>query len=115
MTYKGRWANGGKGLKNRYVGVRFIIKGKLHYGWLRISVTVDKHKFTDLLTGYAYETIPNKPILTGKTHGPEAGVEPVGLGDSTQEPATLGRLALGARGTSMRRREEGPLASSKKN
>jgi len=31
------------------------------------------------LTGYAYETIPNKPIIAGKTKG----------------PATLERLALG--------------------
>jgi hypothetical protein len=34
----------------------------------------------------AYETIPNKAIIAGKTKGPE---------DSAEQPATLGRLALG--------------------
>jgi hypothetical protein len=33
------------------------------------------------LTGYAYETIPNKPIITGKTKGPDV---------ITLDPATLG-------------------------
>jgi hypothetical protein len=35
--------------------------------------------------GYAYETIPNKPIVTGQTKGPDV-----------VEPATLGHLARGA-------------------
>jgi hypothetical protein len=43
------------------------------------------------LTGYAYETIPNKPIITGKIKGPDV---------ITLEPATLGRLAQGASGIS---------------
>jgi hypothetical protein len=37
-----------------------------------------------IFTGYAYETIPNKPIITGRTHG--------------RDDATLGRLARGASG-----------------
>ena len=40
------------------------------------------------LTGYAYETIPNKPIIAGKTNGPDV---------ITVEPTTLGSLALGRR------------------
>jgi hypothetical protein len=44
-----------------------------------------------LLTGYAYETIPNKPIITGKTKGPDA---------ITLAPGSLGALAAGAVGRS---------------
>jgi hypothetical protein len=40
-----------------------------------------------ILTGYAYETEPNKPIITGKTKGPDV---------ITLDPTTLGHLALGA-------------------
>ena len=40
------------------------------------------------VTGYAYETIPNKAIIAGKTKGPE---------DSAEQPTPLGRLALGRR------------------
>jgi len=68
----------------RYMGVRFQINGKTHYGWARLNVSYSP--ITATLTGYAYETISNKPIIAGKTKGPDV---------ITVEPATLGRLALG--------------------
>ena len=60
----GRWDN----VDNRYLGMKFTINGKVHYGWARLSVTnlKDKFRITATLTGYAYETIPNKPIKAGK-------------------------------------------------
>ena len=80
-SFGGAWANDGKGLKNRYLGLRFAIKGKHHFGWAR--VTVSPFPFTATLTGYAYETIANKPIIAGREHG-----------DShRKDEATLGRLA----------------------
>jgi hypothetical protein len=86
-SFTGAWANGGKGLSNRYVGLQFSIKGKVHYGWARVNVS--KFRFRTTLTGYAYETIPNKPIITGKTKGPD--VMPI------PEAGTLGHLVLGRR------------------
>jgi len=83
--FMGQWANSGNGLKNRYLGLRFIIQGQAHFGWARLSVS--KYPFAATLTGYAYETIPNKPIITGKTDVPDVmGVQ----------PGTLGHLAAGA-------------------
>jgi hypothetical protein len=78
-----------KDLKNRYLGLKFAIKGKTHYGWARLNVSSNpkNYKITAILTGYAYETIPNKPIVTGKTKGPDA---------ITVQPASLGHLAAGA-------------------
>jgi len=81
--------------KNRYLGLKFVIKGEIHYGWARATVTrTSKRQFdnsiTATLTGYAYETIPNKPIITGKTHGPDVITV---LSDTA--PGSLGRLALG--------------------
>ena len=49
-----------------------------------MSVKVQGHAITATLTGYAYETIPNKPIIAGKTK----------VGDDRAR-TTLGRLALG--------------------
>jgi hypothetical protein len=72
--------------KNRYLGLQFVIKGQVHYGWARLSVTVKQNRIFAVLTGYAYETISNKPIITGKTKGPDV---------VTLDPATLGHLALG--------------------
>jgi len=65
--------------------------------------------YTATLTGYAYETIPNQPIITGPTKGPEDGsVEaPIAsLTAPTPDPATLGLLAMGSPGLSVWRREE---------
>ena len=78
----GSWTN----IKNRYLGLKFKIGGKVHYGWARLNVAAKVGSITATLTGYAYETIPNKPIITGKTKGPD--VIPL--------KPSLGRLAAGA-------------------
>jgi hypothetical protein len=85
-SFGGSWANRGKGVKNRYLGLKFYIKGKAHYGWARFSVGV-ADGIQAKLTGYAYETIPNKPIIAGKTKGQNF---------IAAQPATLGHLAQGA-------------------
>jgi hypothetical protein len=87
-TFRGPWADNGKGVKNRYLGLKFKINGKFHYGWARFNLTLPpKQKLELTLTGYAYETIPNKPIIAGKTKGPDV---------IAVQPATLGHLAQGA-------------------
>jgi hypothetical protein len=87
-TWYGPWMNDGKGVKDHYVGLKFNIKGRFHFGWARLTVGTSQTNFTAVLTGYAYETIPNKPIIAGKTKGPDV---------ITPQPdrGTLGRLALG--------------------
>lgn len=87
-VYTGPWANGGNGEKDRYLGLRFSINGQTHYGWARFNFSIKKGHLRAVLTGYAYETIANKPIVTGKTKGP----------DVVLQPATLGNLARGASG-----------------
>jgi hypothetical protein len=86
----GPWVGKGQGVRNRYLGLKFVIHGKIHYGWARVSVTLGHQRQYDdvsgTLTGYAYETIPNKPIITGKTTGQDV---------ITFQPDTLGNLARG--------------------
>ena len=84
--YYGQWNN----VTNRYLGLKFQVKGKTHYGWARLNVTVNKLTITATLTGYAYETVPNKPIIAGKTKGTDV-IE-------AAEPASLGHLAEGSAG-----------------
>ncbi len=76
----GPWGN----VRKRYLGFEFFVKGKIHYGWARLNVDIDK--VAPVLTGYAYETVPNKSLVTGKTRGPDVIV---------LEPKTLGHLASG--------------------
>jgi hypothetical protein len=108
---KGPWANNGKGFKNRFLGVKFFVDGKVHFGWARLTVKFD-HQFppSATLTGYAYETIPGKAIIAGATKGPDEA-EPISLNRPTPEPATLGMLALGAPGLSIWRREDSVAAT----
>ncbi len=69
--------------KGRYLGIEFIIKGQKHYGWARFNVG---ELCSAMITGYAYESIPNKPIRAGDE------------GTAAQPPSgTLGELALGAK------------------
>jgi hypothetical protein len=99
-----QWGNGGKGLKNRYLGLKFMIKGKVHYGWARVTVTTSGNNFTATLTGYAYETIPNKSIIAGKTKGKDdESVASVAAPSPASQ--TLGMLALGAPGVPLWRKE----------
>jgi hypothetical protein len=104
-TCRGPWSTA----PHRYLGLRFVLGGKVHYGWARLNVTwnlTDGEHAT--LTGYAYETIPNKSIITGDIVGPVKqepdGVR--GVSTTSRAPASLGLLATGA---------EGMVASRKKN
>jgi len=69
-----------------YLGLKFIIKDKTHYGWARVKTARLFGGFTPLITGYAYETVPNRPIIAGRIKGAD---------DGDAMPATLGGLALG--------------------
>jgi hypothetical protein len=104
----GSWVN----VKNRYLGVKFKIKGQTHFGWARLNVQVQLPlTITATLTGYAYETVPNKPITAGHTKGPDnptAKESTEFLAVPSRESLTLGMLALGARGLSIWRRQEVP-------
>ncbi len=115
LNYGGLWANGGKGVKNRYLGLKFEINGKFHYGWARFNVSFPNHTVSATLTGYAYETIPGKRIVAGKTKGSDeiddniGQANPTALTAPTSEPAPLGALALGTPGLSIWRRKESAL------
>lgn len=67
---RGKWAGGHP---NRFIGVKFQINGKTHYGWIRMTVTV-KHKgtgkgptgsFSVTITEYGYESVANKSCGAG--------------------------------------------------
>ena len=87
----GPWAN----VTNRYLGLQFVINGTKHFGWARLNVSCSGPSINATLTGYAYETVPNRAILTGKKSGQDdtdnsmSGAAPL---------SSLGRLAMGAKG-----------------
>jgi hypothetical protein len=81
-----------------FVGLKFMINGETHYGWARIAEFGTKFA---AIRGYAYETTPDQPILTGATTSPDdAAVSPVPV-LPTPRPATLAHLAKGASALAM--------------
>ena len=97
------WAN----VARRYLGLKFVVNGQVHFGWARLDVGCSKNgsMVSAVLTGYAYETVPNRPILTGEQSGPgQASTAPKQTTTPTLEQASLGRLAQGAFGLSAWRR-----------
>jgi hypothetical protein len=110
-VFRGSW---GGSPKNRYLGVRFQMSGQTHYGWIRLTVTTNpKHHTAGMsgtITGYAYETVPNKAIVAGS-----AAIAGSATNKSTAETQTqrsilpqdgpsLGMLAAGAGALPMWRR-----------
>jgi hypothetical protein len=89
----GRW---GHDPQNRYLGVKFLINGQTHFGWVRLTVKSDKLlSISATITGYAYETVPNKPIFAGTaagTAGKSSGAET----QVSRRGPSLGMLAGGA-------------------
>ena len=61
LTYRtcGYWKN----VKGRFLGFQFTAQGQKHFGWARLNTPAPN----TMLTGYAYETEPNKPIRAGDT------------------------------------------------
>jgi len=112
----GRWIN----VANRYLGLKFMVGGKTHYGWARLSVRQQGIHIAAMLTGYAYETVPGKGIRAGQTTGNADDSAPSGgwqdseasgprpsvanPTSNTLPPTSLGTLALGAGGVPQGRR-----------
>ncbi len=111
-TFRGFW----KDSKNRYLGVSFPINGETHYGWIRLTVTTDPNAhgpfMSAKITGYAYETVANKPILAGTAataatpaDNPTAELQAPKNAQVKNGPS-LGMLASGSEALPLWRREE---------
>jgi hypothetical protein len=111
----GQW----KQVTHGFLGLKFIIQGEIHYGWARLNITVANAGIYGAVTGFAYETVPNKPIITGKEQGPIAQgkeqsktspTDPGFFETSGSGPASLGALARGSLGLYVwRKREAAPI------
>ncbi len=94
--------------KNKYMGVKFQLNGKTHYGWVRLNIKTTSNPngapLTATITEYAYESVANKTIKAGAT----TSTAMVPAEDTQNEVGpSLGMLAAGADGLPGWRREEG--------
>jgi hypothetical protein len=105
----------------RYLGLKFKLNGEVHYGWARFAgvkaaACNGGPAVSATLTGYAYETAPNKPIVAGDTGPAVSSSEQADtmISDPAPRRATLGLLALGAIGLSIWKRNQ-PIEHTSEN
>jgi hypothetical protein len=92
----GPWNN----ISSQYLGVKFLINGETHYGWIQMSTDTNL-SISATITAYAYETVANQKVTIGSTAN--AAEHARAAAKSNRGPA-LGMLALGANGLGMWRR-----------
>jgi hypothetical protein len=66
-------------LADYYLGLRLLQSGQTHYGWVRLRVDVTSFYASLIVKDYAYNSIPNQPILAGQTTA--TGISPLSLGE----------------------------------
>jgi hypothetical protein len=104
-NFIGPWQN----VTDRFLGLSFKINGETHFGWARMSVSATRQV---TVTGYAYESTPNMPLVTGITHGaklnegPQLHLHKPAIEEASLGTPTLGLLATGADGLIVWRRED---------
>ena len=54
-------------LSDYYLGLRLLQSGQTYYGWVRLRVDVTSSYASLIVKDYAYNSIPNQPILAGQT------------------------------------------------
>jgi len=104
-SYSSRTAGQFPYAHGRYLGLRFVIGGEVHYGWARMNVAAADKGMYAAVSEYAYETEPNKSIVTGQTGGAEKNRHQRRGGSGSPKSASsplksLGSLAAGASGAS---------------
>lgn len=104
-TAYGPWGIQGTYSHYRYLGVKFLINGQTHYGWIKILVSR-----TSGLEGFiqqvAYETVANKALTAGQTQSSAADSSASDMSKVQQVGPSLGMLAGGVDGLSLWRRHQ---------
>jgi hypothetical protein len=88
-------------VETAYLGLKFLVNGQVHFGWARIKFISPGSYATASIAGYAYESVPNQPIVVGKTSGTAEKTQqnrepasPTATAPSVKSQ-TLGSLAAG--------------------
>ncbi|HEX8814710.1 MAG TPA: hypothetical protein VF753_04340 [Terriglobales bacterium] len=82
-----------------YLGLKLVIQGEVHYGWARLNVCATSRGIYGAIGGYAYESQPNTPILTGQESGSERnGTKGRGRARASLAAPSRGSLGMLANG-----------------
>lgn len=103
-TPYGQWGVAGT---THFLGVKFLISGAYHYGWIKMSVSRNS-SFQAVISEYAYETVAGQKIAAGATSASIAQAKPSreGVARLKRRGPSLGMLAAGSEALSIWRRDE---------
>jgi hypothetical protein len=93
-TDSGSWQK----VETAYLGLKFSIDGQVHYGWALVKFTGPGAFLNGSIYGYAYESTPDQPIVTGQKTGTVKDAEPMLAAPVAINNPSLGMLAAGAPG-----------------
>lgn len=62
QTITGLWSNALTG----YLGLKLVVGAQTYYGWLRMQINVSLSSASMTIMDFAYNSIPNQPILAGE-------------------------------------------------
>lgn len=79
---------------NRFLGIRFLINGEIHYGWVGFRVA---RFYRAVVSGWAYETEPNKTIIAGNRGKDEDSADLKATQPTALELLALGHTAIAER------------------
>jgi hypothetical protein len=100
-SFYGKW---GANQPNRFLGVKFQIKGATHFGWIRLTVTTSSPgHISATINEYGYETVANKSLDAGLSGSSSSDIQ---TQEISHDGPSLGTLALGMDGLALWRRDE---------
>ena len=105
----GHYASGGWiPVEAGYLGLKFMISGEVHYGWALVKFPYPYGFNSGSVYGYAYESVPNQPIITGRVQDGNQSDAPANSTTASEfNRPSLGLLAAGARGVPFWRSKSG--------
>jgi hypothetical protein len=53
-----------------FLGIKIVSGGQTYYGWIRLNVTINLPTASCIYKEFAYDSIPNQPILAGQISNP---------------------------------------------
>ena len=60
----GPWKN----ISGKYLALKIQVGTNFYYGWIKLGVTIASYSVSITIMEYAYNSIPNQPILAGETN-----------------------------------------------
>ncbi len=99
-SHYGHFASGGwLPVESGYLGLKFVISGEVHYGWALVKFPYPYGFNSGSIYGYAYESTPNQPIVTGRVKDDDQPLSRTNAAVQSEfTKPSLGMLATGALG-----------------